>query len=172
MTIELTQVATASESDLDLSKSIPVRDIDAPQQDPFAGSIPAPAPFGPDSDLDQWTVVSNTPAQPAQTYILNAKDLKLPDVPEHAREEVREFVAPFVKNVPVKDNDCWNIAQKFMVAANSPRVCYVEGCWTHKAHYDKHVRGECDCPEYARAASPHAYNLVDGYLVDLNIERW
>src|SRR5258708_6730443 len=85
---------------------------------------------------------------------------------------IREFFAPFVKNVPGKDNDCWKIAQKFMVAANSPRVCYVEGCWTHKAHYDKHVRGECDCPEYARAASPHAYNLVDGYLVDLNIERW
>src|SRR5258708_4847904 len=121
MTIELTQVATASESDLDLSKSIPVRDIDAPQQDPFAGSIPAPAPSGPDSDLDQWTVVSTTPAQRAQSYILDAKDLNLPDVPEHAREDIRAFLAPFLKNIPVQDNDCWNIAQKFMLAANSPR---------------------------------------------------
>jgi hypothetical protein len=148
--------------DLDLSKSIAVR-----QDDPFLGAIPAP---------DSWAVVSTTPAQPAQqSYVLNAKDLKLPYVPEHAREDIREFLASFLKNVPVKDNDCWQIAQKFMVAANSPRVCYVEGCWTHKAHRDKHLRGECDCNEYtgtATDAAPHAYNTVDGYLVDLSVERW
>src|SRR5258705_7025322 len=67
-------------------------------------------------------------------YILDAKDLKLPDVPEHAREEVRAFLAPFLKNIPVKNYDCWNIAQKLMLAANSPRVCYVEGVWTRKGH--------------------------------------
>jgi hypothetical protein len=148
--------------DLDLSKSIPVR-----QDDPFLGAIPAP---------DPWAVVSTTPAQPAQqTYILDAKDLKLPDVPEQAREDIREFLTPLLKNVPVKDNDCWNIAQKFMLAANSARVCYVEGCWTHKAHRDRHLRRECDCTEYtgtATDAAPHAYNTVDGYIVDLNVERW
>jgi hypothetical protein len=158
---EVTQAAAASQSDsdLDLSRSIPVQ-----QDDPFLAAIPAPPP-------DPWAVVS-TSAQPAQTYILDAKDLKLPDVPDHAREEIREFLAPLLKDVPVRDNDCWSIAQKFFLAANSPRVSYVEGVWTHKTHYDKHVRGECDCREYARAASPHAYNFVDGYLVDLNTERW
>jgi len=150
--------------DLDLSKSIQVR-----QDDPFVGAVPAPAPD------DSWAVVS-TPAQPAQqTHILDAKDLKLLDVPEHAREEIRQFLAGFIKNVPVKDNDCWNIAQKFFLAANSPRVCYVEGAWTHKAHRDKHLRQECNCNEYtgdATDAAPHAYNTVDGHIVDLNTERW
>src|SRR6266404_5644602 len=165
MTIELTQVATASESDLDLSKSIPVRDIDASQQDPFAGSTPAPAPSGPDSDLDQWTVVSNTPAPPAQSYILDAKDLKLLDVPEHAREDIRRFLAPLLKDVPVKDHECWGNAQKLVLAANSPRVSYVEG-----------TLGMWRALGPTLEEAPHAWNLVDGHVVDLSVEnkfqRW
>ncbi|SRR5260221_1744244 len=104
-------------------------------------------------------------------YILDARDLKLPDVPEDARDGVRPFLAPLLKHVPVENNDCWNIAQKLMLAANSPRVSYVEGVWERQQHHDEHARGECSCEDYQSAGATHAWNTVDGHLVDLSVEN-
>jgi len=107
-------------------------------------------------------------------YILSPDELKLPDVPEQAREDVRAFLAPLLQHVPVKNGDCWNIAQTLMLAANTPRVGYVEGVWTNPEHHREHERNECDCECYSKEkmfGSPHAWNTVDGYLVDLSVEN-
>jgi len=106
-------------------------------------------------------------------YILTAADLKLPEVPDHARESVRAFLAPFLPSIPVKNGDCWNLARKLMKAANSPRVNYVEGVWTSKRHQDDHRLHQCDCDDYEKASfgAPHAWNTVDDYLVDLSVEN-
>jgi hypothetical protein len=106
-------------------------------------------------------------------FVLSATDLKLPDVPEHARESVSQFLAPFLPSVPVKNSDCWGIAQRLMTLANNPRVDYVEGVWTSKSHQDEHRLGQCDCDAYGKSmfGAPHAWNIVDGYLVDLSVEN-
>ena len=90
---------------------------------------------------------------------INAEDLKLVDVPERARKEVRALLAPIVGNIPLRNGDCWSIAQKLMLAASNPRVGYVEGVWTHLPHCFEHLRGDCDCEEYNEFAVPHAWNI-------------
>jgi hypothetical protein len=99
---------------------------------------------------------------------LSAASLLLPKVPDHAKEEVRRFLKPCLSSVvcqrqPDGGGDCWNIAQQLMMAANSPRVCYVEGVYDDvRGYYDE------DFPP-----PPHGWNTVDGYIVDLPLEhRW
>jgi hypothetical protein len=108
-------------------------------------------------------------------FVLSPADLKLPDVPDHARESVREFLALLVPKIPVKNGDCWRIAQQLFALANSPRVGYVEGVWTKKTHQDEHRLGLCvdaDCDyEEQLFGAPHAWNTVDGHLVDLSVEN-
>ncbi len=108
-----------------------------------------------------------------RSFILSPADLKLPDVPKHARESVRAFLAPFLPGLPVKDGECWLLAQMLMTLANSPRVAYVEGVWTSKSHQDQHRLGQCDCDDYGKKmfGAPHAWNTVDGHLVDLSVEN-
>ena len=96
-----------------------------------------------------------------------AAELKLPEVPEHARYGVRSFLSGLLGNIPVENGNCWQVAQQLMLVANSPRVAYVEGCWGHQGHYIEHLRGECSC---AVVAAPHGWNLVDGHVVDLMAE--
>lgn len=83
-------------------------------------------------------------------------DLQLPYVPEHARDEVRNFLAPFVYKVRVRAGDCWWVAQRLTHLADSPRVRYVEGVWTRRYELE-----EKDPPV------PHAWVTVDGYPVCL-----
>jgi hypothetical protein len=109
-------------------------------------------------------------------WYVTAADLRLPDVPAHARQQVRDFLAPYLGNIHVKNGDCWRVAQQLMKTANNPRVGYVEGVWTNEQHYLCHQRQrneeECGCEQYSdgRAGAPHAWNTVDGYLVDLSAE--
>jgi hypothetical protein len=91
----------------------------------------------------------------APSLILTASDLKLIDVPEHARESVRAFLAPFLQYVPVREAECLIVAKLLMQIANSPRVEYIEGVWSHRR---------------MPAPVPHAWNTVDGHLVDLIVE--
>ena len=61
-----------------------------------------------------------------------AAELQLIDVPEEYRESVRQFLAPILKRMThrIKGGDCYETAQTLMLAANNPRVAYVEGVWT------------------------------------------
>ena len=95
---------------------------------------------------------------------LSAKNLLLPDVPEYARENVRKFLSPFLGHIDIKVGQCWHNAQQLMTVANNPRVGCVEGV------YDATSACECGCECEPPA---HAWNTVDGHLVDLTLEfRW
>jgi hypothetical protein len=107
---------------------------------------------------------------PKDPHHLIASELLLPDVPEHARASVREFLAPFVSSNRVDNGDCWRIAQECMAKADSPRVGYVEGVWARYTHHIEHQTGACDCDMDMSVGVPHAWNTVDGYLVDLVVE--
>jgi hypothetical protein len=93
-----------------------------------------------------------------------ATDLQLPYVPEHARDEVRNLLGPFVGKIPVKSGNCWWTAQTFVHFADTPRVRYVEGVWTRSPESDLYI------PEVNHDAAPHGWNLVDGYPVCLTGE--
>ena len=142
-----------------------------PSLEVLAPSSPAPAAI-PDLTAPSNSVAASASAlSPDPAVFLTSDKLLLPDVPEHARESVRAFLSPFVSSIPLKNGDCWNIAQRMMLAANSPRVGYVEGVWSRPEHDAEHQRGECDCEEYQKIqGAPHAWNTVDGFLVDLVVE--
>jgi hypothetical protein len=90
-----------------------------------------------------------------EQIILIASDLKLVDVPEHAREGVRSFLAPFLTRIPIMGGECSVAARLLVQTANSHRVQYVEGVWSNR-----------------RMPAPvrHAWNVVDGHIVDLSME--
>lgn len=93
---------------------------------------------------------------------LKPADLSLLDVPSEQRESVREFLTLFLPKFKLAAGDCWRVAQDFMQTANSARVEYVEGVWT-RAKNNEWVSDD-------GAPVPHAWNLVDGHLVDLVAE--
>jgi hypothetical protein len=92
------------------------------------------------------------------------RDLKLIRVPEPEREAIRIFLAPLLRKVIIKAQDCWNVGQQLVIAASSPRVAYVEGVYQGKESIN------CDC-ECCRTPKPHAWNTVDGHIVDLSVEH-
>jgi len=95
-----------------------------------------------------------------------AADLQLPDVPEKDREAVRQFLAPVLRQMRhrVKGGDCYATAKALMLTANDPRVHYVEGVWTRDKTSVYYIEDK------ERVPAPHAWNLVDGHLVDLVAE--
>jgi hypothetical protein len=96
--------------------------------------------------------------------ILTTSELRLTDVPEHAREGIRAFLAPFLRFIPIKRGECFDITERLKwitsVKGVTPRVEIVAGVW----------RNVNFCPERPGARvlpMPHAWNTVDGYRVDL-----
>lgn len=103
----------------------------------------------------------------AVSKFLSRADLLLPDVPESERQGIRDFLAPFLTSVPIKTGDCWNVAQTLMMAVGDPRVAYVEGV------YEALVKGHVELCPCGCGFPAHAWNLVDGHIVDLTLEfRW
>jgi hypothetical protein len=90
----------------------------------------------------------------ADTWYPTADDLRLPDVPESLRSEVRLLVSRALP-LPVRLHECWKVAQTLtLVTAGS--LGYVEGVW------------ECDCDE--NRCHPHGWNIFKGHVVDLLAE--
>jgi hypothetical protein len=98
-----------------------------------------------------------------------AADLQLPDVPERDREAVRQFLSPVLQQIRhrIKGGDCYMTAKALMFTADDPRVQYVEGVWTRDKASGYYI-GE----DEERVPTPHAWNLVDGHLVDLVAEYY
>lgn len=84
--------------------------------------------------------------------VLNADKLLLPNVPEHARSQIRDFLRPILGAVLVSSGECWRVAQRLMVVANSSRVQYVEGMYVAVLRDDP---------------CAHGWNTIDGHIVDL-----
>jgi hypothetical protein len=97
-----------------------------------------------------------------------AASLQLLDVPEEHRESVRSFLHPVLERMThrVKAGQCWSVAQALMQTANDLRISYVEGVWTRAK-----TSGFYDSDEEKEPA-PHAWNLVDGHVVDLVAEYY
>ena len=88
-----------------------------------------------------------------------AHELQLPHVPPEERRAIRKKLSPILailhdyddNPVGVKFGDCWNIAQSLTLTAQDADIQYVEGAWAW--------------------GTPHGWNLVNGYVVDLVDER-
>lgn len=101
-----------------------------------------------------------------------ATELKLPNVPEQFRSEVRKYLAPVLRrfsqagheiDIAVKAGECWNTAQCLQVFADD-KLKYVEGVWTRSPE------NAWWSAEDAADPSPHAWNSYQGYIVDLIAE--
>jgi hypothetical protein len=99
-----------------------------------------------------------------EKIILTASELRLMDVSDHARESVRAFLAPLLPHILIGEGECVITSRLLIQMAKSPRVEYIEGVWSHP-----------------RRPTPmrHAWNTVDGHLVDLTeeykfalVDRW
>jgi len=95
----------------------------------------------------------------------HARQLKLLHVPEEARRNVRKRLQPWLAvlthaagshPIGVRAGHCWEIAQGLAMTAKDEGVKYIEGVW--------HVPR---CIDHGCIPLPHAWNLVDGHLVDL-----
>jgi hypothetical protein len=100
----------------------------------------------------------------SQKIVLTASHLKLIDVPDHARENVRAFLAPFLQSILIGEGECEYTSRLLTQTAKSPRVEYIEGVWSNSRML---------------APASHFWNTVDGYVVDLTeeyklacLERW
>jgi hypothetical protein len=105
-----------------------------------------------------------------------ASDLKLPDVRADKREQVRARLKPILARLTPVDiilneadsdvrlavtkGDCWRVHQSLVLTAADPGICYIEGAWQSLTS-EKKVYAD---------PSPHAWTLVDGYIVDLSNE--
>jgi hypothetical protein len=110
--------------------------------------LPTPQPSLP---MHLW----NAPPWAGGQIILSASGLKLTDMPEQAREGVRAFLAPFLPHIPIRAGECHTVSRALMLSANSPRVEYVVGVWSHS-----------QSPE----PTAHSWNTIDGHVVDLIME--
>lgn len=111
-----------------------------------------------------------------EVWFPKAWDLALPDVPDHAKQSVREHLSKILplmrygygdrKRLGVRFGECWKIAQNLTVADGSGRTRYVEGAYASLREC------ECGCNECSgeRTAYAHGWNTVDGYTVDLIVE--
>lgn len=87
--------------------------------------------------------------------------LSLPYVPEDARSQIRSLLAGTLaemkaRKFPIVRGQCWRTSQILTMVAKSERVQYVEGVWKN-----------CDC---CGSVIHHAWNIVNGYIVDLSEE--
>jgi hypothetical protein len=104
-----------------------------------------------------------------------ADDLALPDVPSHARSEVRKILG-FLGKFPVRSGTCWQTAKAVTLLSRDPRVEYVEGVsWNVEQIGGRYVpmfrhEGECSSDVCVCKPLPHAWNLVNGHVVDLLAE--
>jgi len=101
-------------------------------------------------------------------------DLVLPDVPPHAQTDVRQILG-WLGKLPVRGGTCWQTAQAVTLLSNDPRVQYCEGVsWNVKCIGGRYVPmfpHDGDCSEVCVCRPlPHAWNLVDGHVVDLQGE--
>ena len=99
----------------------------------------------------------------------DVNQMLLAEVPLEHRDSVRRFLAPIFERINrahygIRGGNCWETAQTLMLVANDPRVSYVEGVWTRDKSSGFYVEKD------ERQPAPHAWNLVDGYLVDLTAE--
>jgi hypothetical protein len=95
------------------------------------------------------------PPEPEPLWYPTANDLKLPEVPWDAREDVRDALS-FLGKIPIQAMDgSWLIAQAITELADSPRVAYCEGLMSAVGR----IR-----------ITPGAWNLVDGHIVCLYTE--
>ena len=103
-------------------------------------------------------------------------DLALPDVPAAERAQVRRILS-WLGKLPIRGGTCWQTAQAVTLLAHDPRVQYVEGVsWNVKrteaggyAPMFPHD-GECISSVCVCKPLPHAWNLVNGHVVDLLAE--
>lgn len=107
--------------------------------------------------------------QRIKSWYPTANLLQLPYVPEEAKEQVRRVVAPALtemkaNRIPIEQGKCWRTSQTLAMLAKSPRVKYVEGVWLGGCGGGT----QCNCGGALR----HAWNLVDGYVVDLSEELY
>ena len=110
------------------------------------------------------------------TWYPRASDLVLPDVPPNERAEVRQILG-WLGRFPVHVGTCWQTAQAVTLLAHDPRVEYVEGVsWNVKRVGARQYvpmfqhDGECSSSVCVCKPLPHAWNLVNGHVVDLLAE--
>ena len=88
-----------------------------------------------------------------EVWYPKAAELRLPDVPDELRPQVRTFletVLPLM-TTGVIANHCWRTAQNLALAAKGP-IAYVEGVATSEKEFH---------------ASPHGWNTYGGHRIDL-----
>src|SRR6266446_10285121 len=109
------------------------------------------------------------------TWYPRGSDLTLPDVPANEQAEVRKILS-WLGKLPVRVGACWGIAQAVVVMAQDLRVQYVEGAyWNvrdigagHVGPMFQHSDDTLECTSVCVCKpSPHAWNTVNGYVVDL-----
>jgi hypothetical protein len=103
-------------------------------------------------------------------------DLVLPDVHPHAQTEVRQILG-WLGKFPVQAGTCWQTAQAVVLMTHDPRVEYVEGVsWNVKCVGGGRYAGmfphdgECTSSVCVCKPLPHAWNTVNGFVVDLLAE--
>jgi hypothetical protein len=114
--------------------------------------------------------------QSVSVWYPHASDLALPDVPPAERGQVRQILA-WLGKLPIRGGTCWQTAQAITLLAHDPGVQYVEGAsWNVKQiGAGKYVPlfqhdGECSSDVCVCKPLPHAWNTVNGHVVDLLAE--
>jgi hypothetical protein len=87
-------------------------------------------------------------------------DLVLPDVPASERGQVRKFLG-WLGKLPIRAGACWQTAKAVTLLARDSRIQYVEGVYYLA---ESALDGPMSKPY------PHAWNLVNGHIVDLLTE--
>ncbi len=106
-----------------------------------------------------------------------AHDLLLPDVPVGERVEIRGILS-WLGKLPVRGGTCWQTSQTVTLLARDARVQYVEGAhWNtkngagHDGPMSERADGTLECTSVCTCKPlPHAWNLVNGHVVDLLAE--
>jgi hypothetical protein len=112
-----------------------------------------------------------------KTWYPRANDLQLPDVPTGERAEVRKILGRVLTGqFPVRGGHCWQTAQAVTLLARDPRVECVEGASLNVERIGERFApkfphgGECASDVCVCKPLPHAWNLVNGHVVDLLAE--
>src|SRR5260370_37447135 len=109
-----------------------------------------------------------------QCWYPRANDLQLPDVPAGDRAEVRRILS-WLGKLPVRGGTCWQTSQAVTLLARDSRVQYVEGAhWNtkneagHAGPISELADGTLECSSVCKCKPlPHAWNTVNGHVVDL-----
>jgi hypothetical protein len=92
--------------------------------------------------------------------------IQLPDIASNTASDVLDCIAPYLQDIKLEGGQCFRIAQQLTLAANSSRVKYVEGGWGRAPSNPQRSATHGDTLVY------HAWNLVDGHIVDLTAELY